>query len=686
MVIFMKRRMLSVLAAICMILALLPSTAGALEYYPVKGGSLTFDPDTGTITDCDESVTEADIPDEIGGIPVTGIGKWAFLDCDSLTRVTIPTGVTIIGKDAFWSCDSLSSVTIPASVTTIGEGAFSSCDSLPNINVADGNINYISEDGVLFNAEQTLLHTYPGGKSGVYRIPDTVTIIKSQAFYSCGKLTGVTIPYSVTTIGGRAFEDCTGLEGVTIPENVISIGYGAFDRCTGLKSVTIPDRITELEYDLFAYCKNLRSVIIPVSVTTIGSGAFRRCDNLKDVYYSGSESQWKEISIETNNDPLLNAKLHYESAELDFSDATGLCGDNLTWTFEDGTLTIQGTGPMFDYNNEELPPWYNYRDEMENVIITAGVTGIGTYAFSNCGNLTGVTIPASVTTIEKSAFSACTGLTDVYYSGNKGLWKEISIKTDNDPLLNATIHRSSDIITVTFNANGGNVNPVTANPETDGTLSSLPKPTRDGYNFDGWYTAAEGGTQITTETVFTIDTTVYAHWAKIESSLDTYTITLDSRPVEGGSVTGGGTYKKGQSVTVRASSASGYQFVSWTENGKQVSSKAAYTFAVEADRALTAEFEKTSSSISGVGSNSSGSSGGRSKPSIKPGGTSAATSSPTAPAPTSPIVPTAQSRFTDVPANSYYSDAVTWAVENGITSGRGGKNSSRTQLVPGLRS
>ena len=67
--------------------------------------------------------------------------------------------------------------------------------------------------------------------------------------------------------------------------------------------------------------------------------------------------------------------------------------------------------------------------------------------------------------------------------------------------------------TVSFDANGGSVTPASAVTGADGKLTSLPTPTRSGsYSFDGWYTAASGGTQITTAYTFSADTTVYAHW------------------------------------------------------------------------------------------------------------------------------------------------------------------------------
>lgn len=96
--------------------------------------------------------------------------------------------------------------------------------------------------------------------------------------------------------------------------------------------------------------------------------------------------------------------------------ASGTCGDNLTWKLtDDGTLTISGTGPMFDYGwyvsenlNEYLDtPWFDQRDEITEIIINDGVTGIGANAFAACWKVSSVSIPDSVMDIGKGAFDGC---------------------------------------------------------------------------------------------------------------------------------------------------------------------------------------------------------------------------------------------------------------------------------------
>jgi hypothetical protein len=108
---------------------------------------------------------------------------------------------------------------------------------LTAIQVDPSNGSFSSLDGVLFDKAKSLLIQWPGGKSGSYTIPNTVTSIGDSAFSFCGGLTGVSIPNSVTSIGNYAFQRCDGLTGVTIPNSVISIGANVFAGCNELASV-----------------------------------------------------------------------------------------------------------------------------------------------------------------------------------------------------------------------------------------------------------------------------------------------------------------------------------------------------------------------------------------------------------------------------------------------------------------
>lgn len=96
---------------------------------------------------------------------------------------------------------------------------------------------------------------------------------------------------------------------------------------------------------------------------------------------------------------------------------SGKCGDNLTWTLENGVLTISGTGAMYDYDpfglstdTSAMPaPWYDYayNNEVTAIQIGDGVTYIGSYAFACCWNIDTIRIPGNVKQIGNGAFHAC---------------------------------------------------------------------------------------------------------------------------------------------------------------------------------------------------------------------------------------------------------------------------------------
>ena len=93
----------------------------------------------------------------------------------------------------------------------------------------------------------------------------------------------------------------------------------------------------------------------------------------------------------------------------------GYCGDNITWSFSGGTLTISGSGRMDDF--PDGPPWALHRKEVTRVVLTGGVTYVGAYAFSNFDKLTSVDFGGSLEEVGQRAFYSCDGLTSVSFPG-----------------------------------------------------------------------------------------------------------------------------------------------------------------------------------------------------------------------------------------------------------------------------
>ena len=266
------------------------------------------------------------------GPGVTSIGNYAFRGCSGLTSVTISNSVTSIGECAFVGCTGLTSVTIPNSVTSIGDWAFSFCTGLTSVTISN-SVTSIGGNAFSYCSGLTSV-TIPDSVTSIgdyafynctgltsVTIPDSVTSIGKGAFSGCSGLTSVTIPDSVTSIGGSAFFRCAGLTNVTIPDSVTSIGNYVFSGCTGLTSVTIPDSVTNIGSAAFEVCTGLTSVTIPETVTSIGYSAFSGCNHLTDVYYSGTEDDWNRINIQSKNEYLLKANIH-------FRDKGGYKGNN----------------------------------------------------------------------------------------------------------------------------------------------------------------------------------------------------------------------------------------------------------------------------------------------------------------------------------------------------------------------
>ena len=202
---------------------------------------------------------------------------------------------------------------------------------------------------------------------------------------SCHDLTTVSIPHGATQIGAFAFLDCNSLTSVAIPNSVTYLGGNAFTSCTGLTSVTVEwNTPLEIESNVF---ENVDKSACILYVPTGSKSAYQSAD------------VWKDF---TNI-------VEYEGASPSVL-ATGQCGDNLTYTiYEDMSMVITGTGPMWDYSEEAMMN-SDYMGSIKSVTIEEGCTAIGAYAFNCCYEVTSVTFPNSLTAISECAFKYCVKL------------------------------------------------------------------------------------------------------------------------------------------------------------------------------------------------------------------------------------------------------------------------------------
>ena len=276
---------------------------------------------------------------------VESIGLGAFQGCMNLRTAVIPEGTGTISVSLFEDCTMLTTVSIPKSVTTIRTGAFNNCQGLSfilytgteaewdAITIEDNNTaltgkdihySYDPENPVALisgecGKEETDTVTYTLNERGVLTISGSgrmadykdygdnnrppwidrtdmirsvvveegVTRIGNSAFSGAWKLREVSLPDSLTEIGDDAFRSCSGITGVTFPRNLQSIGNYAFDACFGLKHI-----------------------ILQEGIASIGYNAFYETYALKDVYYTGTQDEWGDISIGTRN--FQDAAIHYD--------------------------------------------------------------------------------------------------------------------------------------------------------------------------------------------------------------------------------------------------------------------------------------------------------------------------------------------------------------------------------------
>lgn len=302
---------------------------------------------------------------------------------------------------------------------------------------------------------------------------------------------------------------------------VTKIGMGAFNNVRNtLTEVTLPPTLDEIEDSAFFKCSSLTEITIPEGVTKIGTNAFYGCSQLTSITIP---STIKNMDAAFPSNPKLSQVTLtngiYRISSSAFKDCTGLT----------------------------------------EIKVPTSVYEICSDAFNGCTGLTSVTLEKGINIINRNAFKDCTELNDVKYNGYKTDWEKVRVNNAGNDTLTSKVRYLCDI---NFDLNGGTINgsgtmdkqTVYSNEKLGTANVPTTPPQRTGYDFDGWYTQAEGGTKYTFTEAVSSNIILYAHW-----NAHSHTVTLENDENKKTN-----SYDYGSSVSVPTpTKKTGYNFNHW---------------------------------------------------------------------------------------------------------------------------
>ena len=410
---------------------------------PVDENGLRY-ADTFLIEATDKTKTSFEIKEK-----TKWIGIASFSGCSSMTGVSIPNSVKAIGNDVFAGCSNLVNITIPSSVTSMGSGVFSNCTSLTSISIPDGvtslggymfsgctqlssvtlsnNINSVgyspfsgctslpSISGIVY-ADWYLVRV-PDKSLSSYTIQPNTKAIETGAFNGCSGVTCITIPNGVFTMGDYSNGSFSGVPficysgkarfspwgaghvGVLIEGDIL---YGDFEKTNivgylnkNASSAVIPSGVTSIGTGAFSGLTSLTSVTIGSDVTYIGNDAFRGCSNLSEISMPAGVQIGERAFNNCTSLPQEDGVVYAGTCVVGAIDKS-----KTTYTLRSGTTWI-GSGAFLNCQN------------LTGMTIPESVIGIGDSAFAYNYNLKSINIPSGVTYFGAGILKDCTGFTDI---------------------------------------------------------------------------------------------------------------------------------------------------------------------------------------------------------------------------------------------------------------------------------
>lgn len=315
----------------------------------------------------------------------------------------------------------------------------------------------IREVVILEGITDLCANAFSGTELTSVSLADSIKSIGKSAFRSC-KLQFLKLPANLKTIGEMAFSGSS-LRSITIPYGITDIGYRVFYG-SGIEEIVLPNSLVTIGEQAFADCQKLAEITIPAGVTAIGPRAFAHSpfgfddfSTLQSITFLGDAPQIAEDAF-----ACVDATVHYpvdnstwnadtmlryggnliwamHDLEDDMNDGVGgECGDTTSWFLADGILIISAQDEsviapcsarpmaaqirMPDYDDIAATPWYPYRNLVERIVIRDGVAYIGANAFFGLPNATEVFVGSDVTGIGSDSFGSCPQVSTITFYGD----------------------------------------------------------------------------------------------------------------------------------------------------------------------------------------------------------------------------------------------------------------------------
>ena len=205
-----------------------------------------------------------------------------------------------------------------------------------------------------------------------------------------GSITALSLPVGLSSIGNAAFCDCQSITGIVLPDSLESVGVHAFAYCVRVPNMVMPAGVSHIPgYAFWGNSMDYTLFLGDRPIIDEGNGDMGTC-----YYLPAHAASWQEgtYALPWGSD---------------------LCGEDVHWYYDYGTLSIFGEGDMEDIATHAGVPWYEYADQITKVVVGEGVTGVGAYAFADLTKLTTAELPETLTKLGAYAFAGDAALESV---------------------------------------------------------------------------------------------------------------------------------------------------------------------------------------------------------------------------------------------------------------------------------